>query len=227
MRKVKLLCTCSVVLLLLSIVGSIAVSGRAHAAGMIVINNADYSSSTALPIQNSSDVISVAQNVAPGIVINDADYMSFAALPVQSFQPLAITNVSQSPTKDNVLPTDEVSVNATVSDSMCNVTQVLLSYTNGSGAWVTAPSMTPLGGNIWNSTIPRFQAGTTVTYVVNATDSLGDTVTTEQSYTLQYIVTPEFQPFMLLPLCMIITLLAAMILKKKRNLKRSPVSTWL
>jgi hypothetical protein len=184
----------------------------------IVVNYADYNSFSALPVQHSSDVASVAQSVAPRIVVNYADYNSFSALPVESFQPLAITNVSQNPPNGSVLPTDVVSVNATITDTISTVTQVFLNYTNGNGTWIMAHNMTNLVGNTWNSTIPQFPYGTKVTYVVEADDNLGNTIMTQQlGYTLQYTVTPEFPTLLVVFPFLIVTFLAVLLCKKKRS----------
>ncbi|MDH5391366.1 MAG: M28 family metallopeptidase, partial [Candidatus Bathyarchaeota archaeon] len=61
--------------------------------------------------------------------------------------PPNITGVSQTPTKNNVLPRDEVKVNATVTDVVSGVERVALNYTNGNGTWVIA-EMTNLEANL-------------------------------------------------------------------------------
>jgi hypothetical protein len=133
-----------------------------------------------------------------------------------TIQTLAITNVSQNPLATNVTPTDVVSVNATVTDSVSTVTQVSLNYTNGNGTWITA-NMTNLQGNIWNSTIPAFPYGTNVTYIVRATDSIGNTITTQQlGYTYQYVVVSEFTALPIVLLFLMATLLTVLIRTRKR-----------
>jgi hypothetical protein len=121
---------------------------------------------------------------------NTAGVMGISHTLFFTIQTLAITNVSQNPLATNVNSTDVVSVNATVTDSVSTVTQVSLNYTNGNGTWITSV-MTNLQGNIWNSTIPAFPYGTNITYIVAATDSAGNTVTTQQlGYTYHYTVVP-------------------------------------
>jgi len=90
--------------------------------------------------------------------------------------PPNITDVSQIPLENNVLPEDEVKVNATVTDDLSGVKRVTLNYTNGNGTWFTI-NMTNPEGNIWNATIPTFPYGTNVTYVILAEDNVGNTVT--------------------------------------------------
>lgn len=147
---------------------------------------------------------------------NTADVMGISNTLFFTIQTLTINNVSQNPLATNVTPTDVVSVNATVTDSVSTVTQVSLNYTSGNGTWITA-NMTNLQGNIWNSTIPAFPYGTNITYIVAATDSTGNTVTTQQlGYTLQYTVVPEFTALPIVFLFLMATLLAVLIHTRKR-----------
>jgi len=132
--------------------------------------------------------------------------------------PPNITDVSQTPPENNVLPTDEVKVNATVTDDLSGVKQVILNYTNGNGTWITA-GMTNLEGNIWNATIPSFPYCTNVTYVIMAEDNANNTITTEEvfGYEYQYHVIPEFPSLIILPLFMIATFLAIIVYKRKHT----------
>jgi len=129
-----------------------------------------------------------------------------------------ITDVSQTPPENNVLPTDEVKVNATVTDDLSGVKQVILNYTNGNGTWITA-GMTNLEGNIWNATIPSFPYSTNVTYVIMAEDNANNTITTEEvfGYEYQYHVIPEFPSLIILPLFMIATFLAIIVYRRKHT----------
>jgi len=130
-----------------------------------------------------------------------------------------IVDVSQSPTEDNVIPTDEVEVNATVTDQTSGVKQVILNYTNGNGTW-TNVGMTNIAGNIWNGNVPPFPESTNVTYVITAEDNANNTITTEEvyGYEYKYQVVPEFQPWMILTFVMTIT--AIIMLMKKQFKKR-------
>ncbi len=133
--------------------------------------------------------------------------------------PPNITYVSQTPLPDNVLPEDEVKVNATVIDILSGVKQVILNYTNGNGTWV-AVSMTYLAENVWNATIPPFPYCTNVTYVIMASDYADNTITTEEKgYELSYHVIPEFPSLLILPLFMIVTIIAALAYRRRRTLK--------
>jgi len=132
--------------------------------------------------------------------------------------PPNIIDVSQTPLEDNVLPEDEVKVNATVTDELSGVKQVFLNYTNGNGTWITV-NMTNLVGNVWNATIPAFPYGTNVTYRIIAEDNMNNTITTEDlGYEYQYTVIPEF-PTWTPMLLILIVLSIAIAIYKRRQLK--------
>jgi hypothetical protein len=129
--------------------------------------------------------------------------------------PPDITNVSQYPPEDNVLPDDRVNVNATVTDNF-SVSTVILNYTTNNGTWFSV-EMSPLEGNIWNATIPKFPYGTTVNYTIIAEDNVGNSITSEDlAYALQYHVIPEFASYIALLLLMTATPAAMALRRKKR-----------
>jgi len=129
--------------------------------------------------------------------------------------PPNITDVSQTPPKNNVLPEDEVKVNATVTDDLSGIKQVTLNYTNSNGTWITV-DMTNLEGNVWNATIPKFPYCTNVTYLIITEDKANNAITTEDmGYEYQYHVIPEFPSFLTLPLFMIAALLAVKLHRRK------------
>jgi len=128
--------------------------------------------------------------------------------------PPNITVVSQIPPEDNVLPVDEVRVNATVTDDLSTLKRVTLNYTINNGTWFSE-EMTNLEGNIWNATIPAFPYCTNVNYTIIAEDNVGNTITTEE-IGYKYHVIPEFPSLIILPLFMITTLLAIIVYRRKR-----------
>ncbi|MCZ2809703.1 MAG: hypothetical protein O2V44_10150, partial [Candidatus Bathyarchaeota archaeon] len=131
--------------------------------------------------------------------------------------PPNITAVSQTPLENNVMPEDEVTVNATVTDELSGVKQVTLNYTNGDGTWVTV-NMTNLEGNVWNATIPAFPQGTNVTYGIIAEDNVNNTITSEDlGYECQYIVIPEFPTWT--PMLLTLIALTVAIAIYRRRLK--------
>jgi len=126
-----------------------------------------------------------------------------------------ITDVFQTPPKNNVQPTDAVKINATITDSLSGVKLVIINYTNGNGTWITR-NMENLTLNIWNYTIDPFPYCTNVTYVIIAVDNANNTITSEElGYDIHYHVIPELPSFLILPLFMIVTLLAVIIYKRK------------
>lgn len=105
--------------------------------------------------------------------------------------PPTISNVTQTPSQDSVLPKDAVAVNATVTDDLSGVRRVTLNYTNNDGTWSTV-EMTNTEGNIWNAKIPAFPYDTNVTYAVTAEDNFNNIATTQTGQEYRYRVIPEF-----------------------------------
>ena len=135
--------------------------------------------------------------------------------------PPNITEVSQTPLENNVLPEDEIEVNATVTDDISGVKQVTLNYTNGNGTWIIV-DMTNIEGNIWNGAIPNFPYSTNVTYVIEAEDNANNTITTEEmGYEYQHQVIPEFPSFLILPLFVFSALILGAL---SRKLYRKPTA---
>ena len=135
--------------------------------------------------------------------------------------PPNITDVSQTPPKNNVQAEDEVKVNTTVTDDLSGVKRVTLNYafSNVSGVWIKSMEMTKIKGNVWNATIPAFPYCTNVTYIIIAEDNLGNQKTTEElGYEYKYQVIPEFQSFLILPLFMLATLLAVIVYRRKHSM---------
>jgi parallel beta-helix repeat protein len=150
---------------------------------------------------------------------NNTDYYPLT-LPYDA-QPPTITNVVQDP-PSGILPDTVVRINATVTDAMSGVKQVLLNctFTNSTDTWYSEFSMTHLVGDVWNATIPACPYGTNVTYVIIAEDNAGNTITTEQlyGYKYEYPVVPEFPLAIILVAFMTATtLLTAVVSRKKRH----------
>jgi len=155
-------------------------------------------------------------NVTGYNAFNTTEYLErhgYAPVMVDTTPP-SITDVSQFPLGNNVLPEDEVRVNATVIDYLSEVKEVTLNFTNGHGTWITV-DMTPLEADIWNSTIPAFPCGTNVTYIIIAEDIVNNTTTEDLWYRSDYSVIPEFLSIMLMPLFMMATLIAVMIRRRE------------
>jgi len=133
-------------------------------------------------------------------------------------KPPIISCVSQEPSQDNVSPKDKVIVNCTVVDDLSGVRRVALRYILRNGTWHEI-AMSNLEGSIWNGEIPAFPYGTNVTYIVSATDNVGNTVTTEQllGHKYGYQVIPEFSLSTVLIVFIMTTLLSVIITKEEKN----------
>jgi hypothetical protein len=156
----------------------------------------------------------------PITIIMNANHTLEAVYFAVDITPPNITNVIQNPPKNNVLPEDEVKINATVTDDLSEVKRVALiySYANSSGTWLRVVNMTNLEGNIWNATIPAFPYCTNVTYTIMAEDKAGNTITTiEMGFEYQYHVIPEFPTAIIMPLFMIATLLTVIVYRRKQE----------
>ncbi len=138
------------------------------------------------------------------------------------FMMIDICNVTQTPSRDNVLPTDVVEVNATVTHYFL-LEQVMLNctYTNTSATWTSIINMTNLEDNIWNGTIPSVPVDTNVTYVIGAQDSSGSSInSTSLGYTFDYpVLIPEFSAIMLLPILFVAALSATLLSRRRRLLR--------
>lgn len=134
-------------------------------------------------------------------------------------KPPNITDVCQNPDRNNVMPEDEVKVNATVTDDVSGVKNVALfyAYSNRSGIWIAVTrDMTNIEGNIWATTIPKFPYGTNVTYAISAEDNVGNSITTtEMGYDIQYQIISELSSTLILSLLVTATLLTVIACRKK------------
>jgi hypothetical protein len=162
------------------------------------------------------------QNITGGDGIGDNPYQVYGAANIDHypFMMVSICNVSQTPPKDDVLSTDAVKVNASVTH-VNPLEQVILNctFSNSSAMWTSSINMTNLEDDIWNGTIPSLPVGTNVTYTIIAQDNAENSISSkDQGYTFDYpVVIPEYPSFIILPLFMTATLLAAMAYRRKRS----------
>jgi hypothetical protein len=135
------------------------------------------------------------------------------------FMMIDICNVSQTPSRENVLSSDMVEVNATVTHYF-PLEQVIVNctYTNGTATWTDSINMTNLEDDTWNGVIPALPVGTNVTYVIIAQDNTGSSInSTSQGYTFDYpVVIPELPTIALLPILFGATLSAVLVYRRKR-----------
>jgi hypothetical protein len=161
------------------------------------------------------------QNITGSDGIGDTPYVIDADdIDHYPFMMIDICNVSQTPSRDNVLSTDVVEVNATVTHYF-PLDQVILNctHTNSTATWTSIINMTNLGGDIWNGIIPVSPVGTNVTYVIVAQDNAGSSInSTSLGYTFQYpVVIPEFPTIAFLPILFVATLFVALVQRRKRT----------
>jgi hypothetical protein len=140
--------------------------------------NVTFAANTTLPglLDGLHFLVIYANNTAGNMGMSDPVYFT-----VDTTSPNVLT-VSQRPLKNQVQPKDEVEVSINVTDDTSGVKQIILSYTNGNGTWISL-NMSNLGGNTWSGTIPSFPSGTNIAYEINAEDRANNIITTtEESY---------------------------------------------
>ena len=177
------------------------------------INETISGNTTLLSLPDGMHHVVVCANNTYGNMAESAVYFA-----VDTIAP-EITSIAQIPLFDSVLPTDEVKVNATITD-ISGVRQVTLNYTwtNNTGTWNQTISMTNVEGSVWNATILAFPCDTDVTYAIVAEDNAGNSVTSEElGYECQYQVIPEFSSFPVLMLFMLAALLALIVCQRKHR----------
>jgi len=93
-------------------------------------------------------------------------------------------NITQTPSQNNVYPTDAVVVSAYVSDPEGDPLTVNLFYRNGTSAY-TSVAMTGSGHNgTYTATIPAYPAGSTISYYITANDTHNTTTSATYTYTV-------------------------------------------
>jgi hypothetical protein len=152
------------------------------------------------------------------VYANDTYDRMIASIPidftVDTTQP-EITDVVQTPSKNDVSPEDVVKVNVTILDATTGVRMAVLNYSDDSGVWIQV-EMTHLEFDVWNATIPSFPSSTNVTYVIMVKDDANNTISTEElGYEYTYKVIPEFPSAIVLVLFMITTVIAIIRIRKK------------
>ena len=107
--------------------------------------------------------------------------------------------------------------NVKVTDDIEGVKNVILNYTTGNGTWLTMMMPNSIG-DYFNATIPSFQNGTNIVYMVIAEDNASNSLTTQQlGFDLQYTVIPEFPSTTLLMMLILITIFASAVIHCRRG----------
>jgi hypothetical protein len=129
--------------------------------------------------------------------------------------PPEIANIVQYPLPYNVRDGETVRINVTVTDES-GVKSVLLSCIRSDSSVWSNTSMNEIGTNLYSGTIAGCPKGTTVTYLIEAQDDLGNSIsTTALGYTLTYTVIPEFASITLVLLFMAVVSLVVIGYRKK------------
>jgi len=124
-----------------------------------------------------------------------------------------ITDVAQLPA-ENVQPTDDVKVNATITDNLSPIKNATLLYSTDNGTTWTEIPMIRLTGNIYTATIPKQGYCTHVTYKIEAYDEADNKqVQDNAGQYYVYHVIPEFHITAIMMLMLITTLIAAALRK--------------
>jgi hypothetical protein len=131
--------------------------------------------------------------------------------------PPEISDPLQDPSED-VDPSQDVTVTVMVTDPVSGVNYVTLWYSVDDGSTWIPLNMTEIDVNSYQASIPRNEYCTWVRYKISACDNAGNHVVNDnEGYYFAYHVIPEFPSETNLLLCMITTLLAAAVYKRKEQ----------
>jgi hypothetical protein len=121
----------------------------------------------------------------------------------------------------DVEPGQEVKILVNITDSVSGVKNVTLSYNlNDSIVWVDAPMTFNSTMGLYETAIQVQQAHTLVKYKITAYDNAGNHIVKDKDGEYYaYTVIPEFPSTAILPLLMLTTLIATVLLKKKNKTK--------
>jgi len=121
----------------------------------------------------------------------------------------------------HVEPDQEVKILVNVTDFMSGVKNVTLSYNlNDSTVWINLPMVFNSTTGLYETTIKIQQANTLVKYKITAYDNAENFRVEDNNGTYYaYTVIPEFPSTMILSLFVLTTLIATVLLKKKRKTK--------
>jgi parallel beta-helix repeat protein len=121
----------------------------------------------------------------------------------------------------DVEPDQKVKVLVNGTDSLSGIKDVTLSYNlNDSAVWIDSPMTFNSTTGLYETAIQVQQAHTLVRYKITAYDNAGNHMVEDNSGQYYvYMVIPEFTSTIILPLFTLTTLIATILLKKKRKTK--------
>jgi hypothetical protein len=137
-------------------------------------------------------------------------------------QVLNITNVEWQPNA-SVTPSQDVEVDATVTDSSHNIENVWLRYTTNATTGWNYTSMNLSLSNVYQGTIPPQQPNSLVNFTIIAFDNVSNClIDGNNGNHYGYIVVPEFSSFLIIAPIMIVASAAAVCGRKRRFSGRYP-----
>ena len=133
--------------------------------------------------------------------------------------PPEIGKLVQEPSED-IMAYQNVTVTVNVTDLGTGIFNVTLWYSIDNGTpWILL-NMNEVSPDIYQATIPGYDDGIWVTYKIVAYDNTGNSAVKDNNgYYYKYHVIPEFTSAIILPLFILTTLTATVLLKKKRRMK--------
>lgn len=133
--------------------------------------------------------------------------------------PPSIGSPVQDPAED-VEPHQTVTVTVNVTDDGTGLYNATLWYDIDNGTTWTILNMMEISTNNYQAAIRGYENCTGVTYKIIAYDNAGNNATKDNNgYYYKYHVIPEFPSTIILPVLMLTTLIATILLKKKRKTK--------
>ncbi len=123
---------------------------------------------------------------------SEYSYTVSAGPPPEDTEGPTITDITISPSEPG--PGEDVTVKAKITDPS-GVAKAILSYSTDGGQTWTNVSMTPVGNDYYEAKIPGQPKGTTVLYMIEAQDGVGNWATTSvRSYTVGEAAGPAPSP---------------------------------
>ena len=188
----------------------------------IIVEYADFVSTYGL--QGSENLTQTATSVKPRIIVEYADFIFSTGLgpkPMEDVNPPNIGVPAQEPPSDMVMPYENVTVSVNITDTESGVKNATLHYNiNNTGTWIDVVMSYNSTSRLYYAMILGQSEETYVKYKIVAYDNAGNyRVEDKDGEYYVYTVIPEFASTIILPLLMLTTLIATILLKKKRRMK--------
>jgi len=159
----------------------------------------------------------------PTTVIMDANY-TLEAVFVDDISPEISAPVQEPP--ENVTAYQNVTVTANVTETGSGLYNITLWYSTNNGTTWAPLNMVEVSTNIYQTTIPRHENGTWVTYKIVAYDNNGNSAINDNNgYFYVYHVVPEFSIWSPIFLAFLILTFAITVYKRKSLIKYKKAPT--